>query len=119
MTGAIKKDTPLDENDLRSSLPRFTPEAREANYALVDLVEKIAKKKQVSNAQIALAWVLAQAPWIVPIPGTTKIHRLAENIGALSVELTADDLKGIATALSQISVQGDRYSPAMQKTVER
>ena len=119
LTGTIKKDTPLDENDLRSSLPRFTPEAREANYALVDLVEKIAKKKQVSNAQIALAWVLAQAPWIVPIPGTTKIHRLAENIGALSVELTADDLKGIATALSQISVQGDRYSPAMQKTVER
>lgn len=119
LTGTIKKDTPLDENDLRSSLPRFTPEAREANYALVDLVEKIAKQKQVSNAQIALAWVLAQAPWIVPIPGTTKIHRLAENIGALSVELTADDLKGIATALSQISVQGDRYSPAMQKTVER
>ena len=119
LTGTIKKDTPLDENDLRSSLPRFTPEAREANYALVDLVEKIAKQKQVSNAQIALAWVLAQAPWIVPIPGTTKIHRLAENIGALSVELTADDLKEIATALSQISVQGDRYSPAMQKTVER
>ena len=119
LTGTIKKDTPLDENDLRSSLPRFTPEAREANYALVDLVEKIAKQKQVSNAQIALAWVLAQAPWIVPIPGTTKIHRLAENIGALSVELTADDLKEIAAALSQISVQGDRYSPAMQKTVER
>ncbi|MBE2295263.1 MAG: aldo/keto reductase [Phycisphaerales bacterium] len=119
LTGTIKKDTPLDENDLRSSLPRFTSEAREANYALVDLVEKIAKQKQASNAQVALAWVLAQAPWIVPIPGTTKAHRLAENIGALSVDLTADDLQEIATALSKISVQGDRYSPAMQKTVER
>jgi aryl-alcohol dehydrogenase-like predicted oxidoreductase len=109
LTGKIDENTPLDSSDFRSTLPRFTPENRKANQALVDLLQKIAQRKKATPAQIALAWLLAQKPWIVPIPGTTKVHRLDENIGALSIELTRDDLREIESAASKITVQGARY----------
>jgi len=109
LTGKMDETTPLDSTDFRSTLPRFTPENRKANQALVDLLGKIAQGKQATPAQIALAWLLAQKPWIVPIPGTTKLHRLEENIGATAVELTLDDLRQIESAASKITVQGARY----------
>src|SRR5579864_564607 len=109
LTGKIDENTPIESNDFRSTLPRFTPENRKANQALVDLLAKIAKRKKATPAQIALAWLLAQKPWIVPIPGTTKLHRLEENIGAVSIELTRDDLQEIECAAAKITVQGARY----------
>ena len=109
LTGKIDETTTLDGSDFRSTLPRFTPEARKGNKALVDLIGAIAEQKKATPAQIALAWVLAQNPWIVPIPGTTKLHRLDENIGALAIQLTSDDLREIDSAASRITVQGDRY----------
>jgi aryl-alcohol dehydrogenase-like predicted oxidoreductase len=109
LTGKIDETTPLDSTDFRSTLPRFTPENRKANQALVDLLGKIAEGKKATPAQIALAWLLAQKAWIVPIPGTTKLHRLEENIGAAEVELTRDDLREIESAASKITVQGARY----------
>jgi len=117
LTGAINENTTFDKTDFRSIVPRFTPEARKANQALVDLLGKIAQEKQATPAQIALAWLLAQKPWIVPIPGTTKLHRLEENLGAATVELTADDLAEIESAASQINIEGDRYPASMQQMV--
>ena len=119
LTGKIDETTTLDSTDFRSTLPRFTPEARKANQALVNLMGAIAERKEATPAQIALAWVLAQKPWIVPIPGTTKLHRLDENIGALAVELTPDDLREIDTAAAKITVQGDRYPEKLMKMVGR
>ena len=109
LTGKINEKTSFDSSDFRNQLPRFTPEARKANQALVDLLGKIAQRKKATPAQVALAWLLAQKPWIVPIPGTTKLTRLEENIGAAAIELTPDDLRGIENAASQIAVQGARY----------
>jgi aryl-alcohol dehydrogenase-like predicted oxidoreductase len=109
LTGKMDENTPLESTDFRSTLPRFTPENRKANQALVDLLGSIAKRKKATPAQIALAWLLAQKPWIVPIPGTTKLHRLEENIGAAALELTSDDLREIESAASKIMVQGARY----------
>jgi aryl-alcohol dehydrogenase-like predicted oxidoreductase len=109
LTGKIDENTSFAKDDFRNIVPRFTPEARKANRALVDLLAGIADRKQATPAQIALAWLLAQRPWIVPIPGTTKLHRLEENIGAASVELTPDDLREIDSTAAQIPVQGDRY----------
>jgi aryl-alcohol dehydrogenase-like predicted oxidoreductase len=119
LTGTIDESTTLDSSDFRSTLPRFTPEARKANHALVDLIGAIAERKKATPAQIALAWVLAQKPWIVPIPGTTKLHRLEENIGALAIELTSDDLREIDTAAAKITVQGERYPEKLMKMVGR
>ena len=119
LTGKIDETTTLDSTDFRSTLPRFTPEARRANQALVDLIGAIAERKKATPAQIALAWVLAQKPWIVPIPGTTKPHRLDENIGALAVELTPEDLREIESAASKITIQGERYPEKLMKTVGR
>jgi aryl-alcohol dehydrogenase-like predicted oxidoreductase len=119
LTGAISENTTFDQSDFRNIVPRFTPEARKANQALVDLLGEIAARKQVTPAQIAIAWLLAQKPWIVPIPGTTKLHRLEENLGAAAVELTADDLRDIGGALSRITVTGDRYPPHLQARVGR
>ena len=109
LTGAIKEDTKFDGTDFRSTLPRFAPEALKANQALTGLLGKIAQRKKATPAQIALAWLLAQKPWIVPIPGTTKLNRLEENIGALEVKLTTDDLRDIDQAASKITVEGARY----------
>jgi aryl-alcohol dehydrogenase-like predicted oxidoreductase len=108
LTGKISENTTFDKSDFRNTLPRFTPEARKANQTLVDLLGRIAEQKRATPAQIALAWLLAQKPWIVPIPGTTKLARLEENIGAASIELTPDDLREIEDAASKIAVQGDR-----------
>jgi aryl-alcohol dehydrogenase-like predicted oxidoreductase len=119
LTGKIDESTTLESTDFRSTLPRFTPEARKANRALVDLIGAIAARKKATPAQIALAWVLAQKPWIVPIPGTTRLHRLDENIGALAVELTPADLREIESAASKITVQGDRYPEKLMKMVGR
>jgi aryl-alcohol dehydrogenase-like predicted oxidoreductase len=119
LTGKINETTTFDAKDFRNIVPRFSPEARKANQTLVDLLGQIAARKQVTSAQIALAWLLAQKPWIVPIPGTTKLHRLEENIGAASVELTPEDLREIGDALSHITVQGDRYPPHLQARVGR
>jgi aryl-alcohol dehydrogenase-like predicted oxidoreductase len=119
LTGKIDEDAKFDSSDFRSVLPRFTPEALKANQGLVDLLGSMAKRKKATPAQIALAWLLAQKPWIVPIPGTTKLHRLDENIGALSVELTAADLRDIEKAASKITVQGDRYPEHLQKMTGR
>jgi aryl-alcohol dehydrogenase-like predicted oxidoreductase len=119
LTGAISENTTFDKTDFRNIVPRFTPEARKANQALVDLLGKIAARKQATPAQIAIAWLLAQKPWIVPIPGTTKLHRLEENIGAAAVELTTDDLRDIDNAVSKIAVQGDRYPQHLQQLVGR
>jgi aryl-alcohol dehydrogenase-like predicted oxidoreductase len=115
LTGKMDANTTFDSSDFRNQLPRFTPEARKANQALVDLIGRVAERKQVTPAQIALAWLLAQKPWIVPIPGTTKLSRLEENIGAANVELTPDDLQEIENAAAQIRVQGARYPEALDK----
>ena len=119
LTGAINENTSFDSTDFRNIVPRFTPEARKANQALVDLIGGIAARKHVTRAQIALAWVLAQKPWIVPIPGTTKLNRLEENVGAARVELTLDDLHDIDGAISKIPVQGARYPEHLQQMVGR
>lgn len=119
LTGAIGKDTTLGENDFRKILPRFTPEAIAKNLALVDLLKRIAAAKQATPAQIALAWLLAQKPWIVPIPGTTKLARLEENLGAANVELTAADLAEIRKALSEIDIEGERYPEQLMATTGR
>jgi aryl-alcohol dehydrogenase-like predicted oxidoreductase len=119
LTGAITQNTTFDRTDFRNTVPRFAPEARKANQAIVDLVGQIAARKRATPAQIALAWLLAQKLWIVPIPGTTKLHRLEENIGGAAIELSADDLRDIDSALSTITVQGARYSEDRQKLVGR
>jgi aryl-alcohol dehydrogenase-like predicted oxidoreductase len=119
LTGKISENTTFDANDFRNNVPRFSAEARKANQALVDLIRKFAEQKNATPAQIALAWVLAQRPWITPIPGTTKLRRLEENIGAVHVELTPDDLREIDSATSQIDVLGARYSESSQKLVNR
>jgi aryl-alcohol dehydrogenase-like predicted oxidoreductase len=115
LTGAIKANTAFDSTDFRSTLPRFTPEALKANQALIDLLGRIAKRKNAAPAQIALAWLLAQEPWIVPIPGTTKLNRLEENIGAVSIQLTPEDLRDIDAAASKIAVEGARYPERLEK----
>ncbi|MEH2334925.1 aldo/keto reductase [Nostoc sp.] len=119
LTGKINETTTFDSSDFRNTIPRFSSEARKANQVLVDLLGKIAEQKQATPAQIALAWLLAQKPWIVPIPGTTKPHRLEENIGAVSVELTPDDLRDIDYAASKITVQGARYPEKMEQMIDR
>jgi aryl-alcohol dehydrogenase-like predicted oxidoreductase len=119
LTGKIDETTTFDKSDFRNSVPRFNAENRKANQALVDLISSIAAKKGVTPAQIALAWLLAQKPWIVPIPGTTKLHRLEENLGGASVELTPDDLRDIETAAAHIAVQGERYSEGAQRMIDR
>ncbi len=119
LTGKMTEDTSFDAGDFRNTLPRFTPEARKANQALVDLLGKIAKQKKATPAQIALAWLLAQKPWIVPIPGTTKLKRLEENLGSAEIELTRDDLREIDSAASQIEVQGDRYPEHLEQMTGR
>ena len=119
LTGAIGKDTTIAENDFRKLLPRFTPEAMEKNQALVDLLIQIADRKMATPAQIALAWLLAQKPWIVPIPGTTKLHRLEENLAAADVELSADDLAEIQRAAADIAIEGERYPEQWLKTTGR
>ena len=115
LTGKIDENTTFDSTDFRNIVPRFTPEARKANQALVDLLGRVAERKKATPAQIALAWLLAQKPWIVPIPGTTKLHRLEENIGAADVELTSDDLREIETVASKINVQGARYPEELER----
>ena len=119
LTGKMDETTTFDSSDFRNILPRFTPEARKANQALVDLLGEIAKRKKATPAQIALAWLLAQKPWIVPIPGTTKLKRLEENIGATSTELTPEDLREIETAASKITVQGARYPEHIEQKTGR
>jgi aryl-alcohol dehydrogenase-like predicted oxidoreductase len=119
LTGAINENTKFDDKDFRNIVPRFTPEARKANQTLVELLAQIAGRKKATSAQIALAWLLAQKPWIVPIPGTTKLRRLEENIGAADVTLTSDDLRDIASAVSKVTVQGARYPEHLQQRVGR
>jgi len=119
LTGKINENTTFDRSDFRNIVPRFTPEARKANQALVDLLREIAEQKKATPAQIALAWLLAQKPWIVPIPGTTKLERLEENIGAAAVELTSDDLREIESAASKITVQGARYPKELERRTGR
>ena len=119
LTGAINASTTFDKSDFRNIVPRFSPAARTANQTLVDLLGQIAKQKRATSAQIALAWLLSQKPWIVPIPGTTKLHRLEENVAAANVELTADDLRDIGRVLSEVSVQGARYPEHLQALVGR
>ncbi|WP_427161243.1 aldo/keto reductase [Aliinostoc sp. HNIBRCY26] len=115
LTGSISKDAKFDKSDFRSIVPRFTPEALDANQILVDVLKELANNKQTTAAQIALAWILAQKTWIVPIPGTTKLHRLEENIGAANIELTQDELQSIDEVLAQIKVEGDRYPEELEK----
>jgi aryl-alcohol dehydrogenase-like predicted oxidoreductase len=119
LTGMINENTTFDKTDFRNTVPRFSEENRKANQTLVDLLGRIAKEKKATNAQIALAWLLAQKPWIVPIPGTTKLNRLEENIGAAEVKLTGNDLKEINEAVEKIKVKGDRYSEQAQKMINR
>ena len=119
LTGKMDENSKFDSSDFRSTLPRFTPEALKANQALIDLLGRVAERKKATPAQIALAWLLAQKPWIVPIPGTTKLHRLDENIGAVSVELTPDDLRDIENAASKITVQGARYPEKLEQMTGR
>jgi len=119
LTGAISENTKFDSKDFRNIVPRFSPEARKANQALVDLLGEIAAKKKATPAQIALAWLLSRKPWIVPIPGTTKLHRLEENLGAADIQLTPEDLSNVESAVSKIKVQGDRYPPNLQARVGR
>jgi aryl-alcohol dehydrogenase-like predicted oxidoreductase len=119
LTGKMDANTQFEANDFRNTVPRFSAENRAANMALVELVTKIAAEKEATPAQIALSWVMAQKPWIVPIPGTTKMHRLNENIGAVNVSLSADDLAQIATALNDIQLIGERYAPANAKMIDR
>jgi aryl-alcohol dehydrogenase-like predicted oxidoreductase len=116
LTGTIDENKSFDQNDFRNNLPRFTPEARAANQALVDRIRQIAEHKQATPAQIALAWLMAQRPWIVPIPGTTKVHRLEENIAAVGIELTSDDLSEIDAAASTIKIEGARYPEALERS---
>ncbi len=115
LTGKMDEHTKFGSSDFRSKLPRYTPEALRANQAVVDLLGRIAKQKAATPAQIALAWLLAQKPWIVPIPGTTKLSRLDENIGSVAIKLTSEDLREIDGAASQITVQGDRYPEQLQR----
>jgi aryl-alcohol dehydrogenase-like predicted oxidoreductase len=119
LTGKMDEKTTFDSSDFRSALPRFTPEALKANQALIDLLGNIAERKNATPAQIALAWLLAQKPWIVPIPGTTKLNRLEENIGAVSIELTPDDLRDIDSAAARITVQGARYPEKLEQMTGR
>ncbi|MEP7364128.1 MAG: aldo/keto reductase [Acidobacteriota bacterium] len=119
LTGKIDENTAFDSTDFRNTVPRFAPEARKANRALVDSLETIAQRKKATTAQIALAWVLAQKPWIVPIPGTTKLHRLQENVAAASVELSDGDLREIESATAEVAVQGHRYSEGAQRMIDR
>jgi len=119
LTGTINENTTFDKTDFRNIVPRFTTENRKANQILVEVLGRIATKSSATNAQIALAWLLAQKPWIVPIPGTTKLYRLEENIGAANIELSADDLRDINTAVGQVTVQGDRYPAHLQQRVNR
>ena len=119
LTGKIDENTEFDKNDFRNTVPRFSEENRKANQALVDVLGRIAKDKNATNAQIALAWLLAQKPWIVPIPGTTKLHRLEENVGAAAIKLSAENLREINEAVSHIEVQGARYSEQGQKMIDR
>ena len=119
LTGKISQDTQFDKTDFRNVVPRFTPENRKANQAMVDLLGRFAQQKKATPAQVALAWLLAQKPWIVPIPGTTKLHRLEENIGGAAVELMLDDLRQLERAASKIPVQGERYPEELQKLVGR
>jgi aryl-alcohol dehydrogenase-like predicted oxidoreductase len=119
LTGKIDESTTFDSTDFRSTLPRFTPEARKANQALLDLLREIAERKKATPAQVALAWLLAQKPWIVPIPGTTKANRLEENLGAADLTLTPDDLRGIDRAASEITVQGARYPEHLEQLTGR
>ena len=119
LTGKLDAKAPFSTNDFRSTLPRFTPEARAANQAIVDLLASIGKEKKATPAQIALAWLLAQKPWIVPIPGTTKLSRLEENLGAVDLVLTAEDLKAIDEAAQKISIEGDRYTPQLEALTQQ
>jgi aryl-alcohol dehydrogenase-like predicted oxidoreductase len=119
LTGAISETTTFDKRDIRNVVPRFSAEARKANQAVVDVIGEVAARKQATRAQVAIAWVLAQRPWIVPIPGTTKLHRLEENLGAAGVTLTAEDLRDIDVALASIAVQGDRYPPELAQLAGR
>jgi aryl-alcohol dehydrogenase-like predicted oxidoreductase len=119
LTGKIDEATTFESSDFRNTIPRFEAEARKANRAFVELIERVAERKDATPAQIALAWILAQKPWIVPIPGTTKLHRLEENIAAVDVELTHDDLQEIETAAAQITAQGARYAEAQQRMIDR
>ncbi|HET9277558.1 MAG TPA: aldo/keto reductase [Flavitalea sp.] len=119
LTGKIDENTKFDSSDFRNIVPRFSAEARKANQSMIDLLQSIAQKKNATPAQVALAWLLAQKPWIVPIPGTTKLHRLEENIGSLEIEFTADELREIDNASSEIEVQGERYPEHLQKLVGR
>jgi len=119
LTGAINQDTKFDKTDFRSVVPRFSEENRKANQAMVDLVGKFAQQKKATPAQIALAWLLAQKPWIVPIPGTTKLHRLEENLGALNVQLSSDEVRQLETAASKIPVHGERYPESAQRMINR
>jgi aryl-alcohol dehydrogenase-like predicted oxidoreductase len=119
LTGKIDENTTFDSTDFRNVVPRFTPEARKANQAMVDLIEKIAKQKNATSAKIAIAWLLSQKPWIVPIPGTTKLHRLEENIQALAIQLTPEDLREIEAAASKITVQGARYPQQLEAMTGR
>jgi aryl-alcohol dehydrogenase-like predicted oxidoreductase len=119
LTGKIDENTKFDPSDFRNNVPRFSPDARKANLALVDVAKAVAERKRITPAQVALAWLLAQKPWIVPIPGTTKLHRLEENLGAVDVTLTPDDLRDISIALATIQVQGERLPEAALKMTER
>jgi aryl-alcohol dehydrogenase-like predicted oxidoreductase len=119
LTGKINENTTFDSSDFRNILPRFTPEARKANQALVDLLGKMGERKKATPAQIALAWLLARKPWIVPIPGTTKLYRLDENIEAVAVKLAPDDLREIESAASKIAVQGTRYPENLEQMTGR
>jgi aryl-alcohol dehydrogenase-like predicted oxidoreductase len=119
LTGTIDSTTSFSDSDLRNSLPRFTEEARVANQALVDLLATVAARKGATTAQVALAWLLAQHPWIVPIPGTTKVHRLQENSGAVDIELAPEDLEEITAAADRVDVQGERYPAHMQRWINR
>ena len=119
LTGKIDESTTFDSSDFRNTLPRFTPENRKANHDLVELMTRMAERKEATPAQIALAWLLAQKPWIVPIPGTTKMHRLEENLGAAAVELSPDDLREIESAAARITLHGHRYSESSQRMVDR
>ena len=119
LTGKISEDTKFDKSDFRNVVPRFTPENRKANQVVVDLLDRFAQEKKATPAQIALAWLLAQKPWIVPIPGTTKLHRLEENLGAVNVQLSSDDLRQLEAAALKIPVQGARYPEELQKLVGR
>jgi aryl-alcohol dehydrogenase-like predicted oxidoreductase len=119
LTGKIDETTQFDSKDMRNIVPRFTPEARRANLALVDRVQAIASRKGATPAQIALAWLLSRKPWIVPIPGTSKLHRLEENLGAAELQLTVDDLDDIERALTEVTIQGNRYPPALARAVDK